>query len=236
MRLWIIPDALNSAAFPAYAGGLKDDRDRVLTLLERVAHYIFPLILPLVLLVVSFAREILTVWISASFATHSATVLAWLAIGVFFSSMGRIPWTLLISCRPDLPAKLVLFEAPLYVSILYVMIRHWGLEGAAMAWTVRSAFNCSMVHALTWWTLPSSSRAIRQNLGLLVIGAGLASGGALIPHAEAERVLYWCAATAMVLSFTWVWLMSAQERAKLSLAIGGEFWSRPKSGQRGLGA
>src|SRR5215469_1376709 len=167
IRLWIIPDALNSAAFPAYAGGLKDDRDRVLMLLERVAHYIFPLILPLVLLVVSFSREILTVWISAPFATHSATVLAWLAIGVFFSSMGRIPWTLLISCRPDLPAKLVLFEAPLYVSILYVMIGHWGLEGAAMAWTLRSTFNCSMVHALTWWTLPGSSRTIRQNLGLL---------------------------------------------------------------------
>jgi O-antigen/teichoic acid export membrane protein len=235
-RLWIIPDAVNSAVFPVYAAGLEDARERVLVLLERAAHYIFPMILVPVLFVVIFAREILTVWINPQFGAHSATLLAWLAVGVFFSSMGRIPWTLLIAYRPDLPAKLVLFEAPLYVLILYVMIRLWGLQGAAMAYTGRSAFNCSMVHAMTWRTLPGSFRAIRQNIWLLGIGVAFAAGGALLPHGATARSLYCFAATAVVLSLTWFWLMSAQERAELSFAIQWRPWSRSGIRQRSLRA
>ena len=112
VRLWLIPDALNAALFPNYASSFREDRGVTTSLLEKAGNYLFPAVLAPVLVIVLFPREILSLWISPDFALHSARVLALLACGVFLSSIARIPWTLLVACRPDLPAKLSLVEAP----------------------------------------------------------------------------------------------------------------------------
>ena len=98
-------------------------------LLERIGNYLFPVIFAPVLFIVLFAREILTFWIDASFASHSAIILSWLAVGVLFSSVARIPWTLLIAAhRPDVLGKLPALEVPFYLAFLYLGIRYFGLE------------------------------------------------------------------------------------------------------------
>ncbi len=218
-RLWLVPDALNSALFPAYASSMKRDGRRATVLLEKAGHYLFPLIFAPVLLVMLFARQILTMWIDASFAAHSTAVLEWLAVGVLLSSLARMPWTLLVAHRPDFPAKLVLCEAPVYLPLLYALIRLYGLEGAAMAWTCRSAFNCSVLHAMTWRALPESYRAIKKNAGMLAMGLFALAGTALLPAAMGARALYLVLALVAVGSATWFCVMSAHERSQLVPAL-----------------
>jgi O-antigen/teichoic acid export membrane protein len=112
VRLWLIPDALNAALFPNYAASFRENRGVTTSLLEKAGNYLFPAILAPALVIVLFPREILSVWISDDFALHSAKVLALLACGVFLSSIARIPWTLLVACRPDLPAHFRLWRSP----------------------------------------------------------------------------------------------------------------------------
>jgi O-antigen/teichoic acid export membrane protein len=214
-RLWLIPDALNTALFPAYASSMKRNGQRATELLEKAGHYLFPLIFAPVLLVMLFARQILTIWIGPSFAAHSAIVLEWLAAGVLFSSLARVPWTLLVAHRPDLPAKLVMCEAPAYIAVLYSLIRLYGLEGAAIAWTLRSAFNCAVLHAMIGRSLPDTSRAIRKNAAMLTMGVLTMAGTLTLPGTIGPRALYLGLALAAVVGATWFCVMSAEERREL---------------------
>ena len=57
IRIWIIADSLNGAMLPAYSASLKGDGIRAMQLLERISHYLFPVILGPVLFAVLFAKE-----------------------------------------------------------------------------------------------------------------------------------------------------------------------------------
>jgi O-antigen/teichoic acid export membrane protein len=219
IRLWVIPDALNSALFPAYASSMKRDGRRATELIEKAGHYLFPLIFLPVLAVALFAHQVLSLWIGPNFAANGATVLQWLAAGVLFTSFARIPWTLLVAYRPDYPAKLVLFEAPLYLAALYTLIRLYGLTGAAIAWSCRGAFNCAVLHAMTWCTLPAAVRAIRKNAAMLAMGALALAGTAIVSPAIGAQVAYLMVASIAVGFATWFGVMSVSERRSLVPAL-----------------
>jgi O-antigen/teichoic acid export membrane protein len=216
VRLWSIPDALNAALFPNYAGTLGDGRQVAISLLERAGNYLFPAILAPVLLIILFPREVLSVWISQSFAAHSARVLALLAFGVFLSSIARIPWTLLVACRPDLPAKVALVEAPGYLVILLLLSRRFGLEGAGVAWVIRMSVNCVVLHVMTWRLLSDSRKAIRKNALMSTICiAVIAVAGMLFDTHFAFRCLYFFFGLTGALFTMWFWLISPEEKTEM---------------------
>jgi O-antigen/teichoic acid export membrane protein len=216
VRLWLIPDALNAALFPNYAASLGDNREVAISLLERAGNYLFPAILAPVLVIILFSHEILSLWISPAFASHSANVLALLAVGVFLSSIARIPWTLLVACRPDLPAKLALVEAPGYLAILYFLTRSFGLEGAGVAWVLRMSVNCLVLHILTWRLLPDAQRAIRKNAMMAAVCLGaIAVAGMLFRASVASRGLYLLFGLSAALLTIWFGLISRDERTEM---------------------
>jgi O-antigen/teichoic acid export membrane protein len=216
VRLWLIPDALNAALFPNYAASFRDDRGLTTSLLEKAGNYLFPTILAPVLVIVLFPREILSAWISQAFALHSARVLALLACGVFLSSIARIPWTLLVACRPDLPAKLSLVEAPVYLTILYLLARSFSLEGAAIAWVLRMTVNCVILHAMTWRLLPDARRAIKKDALMAAICIAVISGAGMLFNASvASRSAYLVFSLTGALLTIWFCLISRDERTEM---------------------
>lgn len=219
VRLWMIPDALNTAFFPAYATSLRGDGRHAIRLLEPAGNYLFPVIVAPVLLIVLFSRNILTIWVGADFAAHSAVVLAWLAIGVFFSSIARLPWTLLIASRPDLPAKLVFVEAPLYVTVLYILIRLFGLEGAAIAWMLRNAFNCIVLHGITWRVLPRSHKAISKNAMVVALIALIFGVAGLLPDLLSTKAIFFIVSYSGLLIWLWFYILSPEERKAMIPAV-----------------
>ena len=218
IRIWIIADSLNGAFLPAYTASLKTDGKRAMLLLERIGNYLFPVIFAPVLFIVLFAREILTFWIDASFASHSAIILSWLAVGVLFSSVARIPWTLLIAAhRPDVLGKLPALEVPFYLAFLYLGIRYFGLEGAAIVWTSRMAINCCALHLIMWHLLPDTSRAMKRNAFLLTLSLPVLAIAPFLPQLLAARGLYFVVSCAAMLSWMWFYILSPDERATLRL-------------------
>jgi O-antigen/teichoic acid export membrane protein len=207
---------LNAALFPNYAATLGEGRAVAISLLEKAGNYLFPAILAPVLVIILFPREILSVWISPSFALHSARVLALLAFGVFLSSIARIPWTLLVACRPDLPAKLALVEAPGYLAVLYFLSRSFGLEGAGMAWVLRMGVNCVVLHVMTWRLLPDARKAIRKDALMAAICiAAITVAGMLFEASLASRCLYFCVGLSGALLIMWFCLISPDERTEM---------------------
>jgi len=140
-RLRIIPTSLVMTIFPVFSvlEGIKD-RQRLGILFVRSVKYILLTLGPVVLVVMLFAKEALQIWLGDEFAAKSTLALQILALGVLINSLAHIPFALLQGIgRPDIPAKFHLLELPFYIGIAYLLVSHWGIAGAATAWTMRVA-------------------------------------------------------------------------------------------------
>ena len=81
-----------------------------------------------------------------------------------------------------------LIELPLYLLLAWSLIRSNGNEGAALAWTARTALDVVLFFAAAWFVLPAASGAIRRlvpALGAVLAACGV---GALIPDLAARLV------------------------------------------------
>ena len=148
-RLTIIAGSLAMTLFPAFSSldGVKDNR-RFMILFVHSIKCIFLALVPIVVGIWLFAREILLLWLGPDFAVESTGVLQILALGVLVNSLARIPIALLQGGgRPDLPAKFHLFELPLYIGTLWLFVNKWGVIGAATSWTLRVTLDAFLLFA-----------------------------------------------------------------------------------------
>jgi O-antigen/teichoic acid export membrane protein len=145
-KLWIIPGALTGVLFPAFASVWVQDDERAAGLLRKSVKSTFLLLFPIILVIVTLGHEGLNVWLGPEYAQHSTRVLQWLAIGVFLNCLAQIPFALIQAAgRPDLTARFHLIELPLYLVALWALIRGFGIDGAAMAWTMRCGLDAVLL-------------------------------------------------------------------------------------------
>ncbi len=164
-KLGMIPGALSGVLFVAFAAPQSQDAAAARLLFDRGIKGLFLILFPLVVVVVAAAQPALALWLGPDFARHSYRVLQWLAVGVFVNSLAQIPFVLLQGRgRPDIPARLHLVELPLYLVAAFVLIAHWGLEGAAMAWTARVALDALLLYAAAWRLLGTGAAAVLRAL------------------------------------------------------------------------
>lgn len=169
-RLTVVPVAIVGALFPAFAAGLARDRQRVVALFERGIHYIFLILFPLTLIIVTLAGEGLELWLGSEFAANSRAVLRWLMVGVFINGFARVPFNLILAQgRPDMTTKLFLAELPLYLIGLWFLARWYGIEGVAIAWTLRIACDTVIFFGITARLLPEVGESLLRWLWLLAI-------------------------------------------------------------------
>lgn len=141
-RLSFIPVAVTGVLFPAFAASLSSNSERAALLSARGVKYIFLAMFPLILVTVTFAPDGLRLWLGPVFASHSESVLRWLATGFFINALASVPFALLQGGgRPSLTAKLHILELPFYMAAVWMLTRRLGIEGAAIAWTVRVVFD-----------------------------------------------------------------------------------------------
>jgi O-antigen/teichoic acid export membrane protein len=137
-RLLTIPSAVAGVLFPAFTMSFAQDRARAAWLLFRGQKYLFLAIFFIVLVILTLANDGLRLWLGSDFAQNSTAVLRWLAVGVFLNSLSVLPWVLIQGAgRPDLTARFHMIELAVYLPVLWFMVKHHGVRGAAMAWTFR---------------------------------------------------------------------------------------------------
>ena len=211
-KLSIIPGALMGVMFPAFSTALVQDRTRAARLFDRTLNYIFISLFPAVLIIVTLAKEGLTFWLGSEFAANSTLVLQLLAVGVLINSFARVPSGLVQAAgRPDLTAKLHLFELPFYLLVLWWLVGAHGIIGAAMAWVLRVAVDTIvlfvMTHRLLSATTPFTLGSVfMASAALLTIALGAVITGLAMKGLFILIVLLLFAAVA------WFGILATDER------------------------
>lgn len=141
-KLLVIPGALVGVLFPMFTSSLITDRSKAVQLFWSGVRWVFIGLFPAVLILCVFAEEGLSMWLSPAFAQNSAQVLQWLAVGVLINSLAFVPFGFIQAAgRPDLTAKLHLLELVPYLGLLWLGMEQFGLQGVAIVWTIRVAFD-----------------------------------------------------------------------------------------------
>ena len=149
-KLLIIPSALASVLFPTISSHFKTNPDYTNKLFSKSVKSIFIILFPIVLIISTFANEGLNIWLGKNFANSSTLVLQLFAVGIFLNSLAFFPFTYLQSIgRPDITAKIHLFELPLYLILMWYFIPKLGITGAALVWLIRIFIDTSLLFYFT---------------------------------------------------------------------------------------
>ena len=148
-KLWIIPQAIVTVLFPAFALGFTRKTPRTLLIFERGLKYSFLVLFPIILMVITLSRFGLAIWLGPEFALKSARVLEWLSVGIFINSLSQVAFALIQGAgRPDLTAKVHMIELPFYLILLWSLTSSMGINGTALAWTLRVVIDAVIMFAI----------------------------------------------------------------------------------------
>ena len=141
-KLLIIAMAFTRVLFPAFSASHQMDPARAAQIYNWGRKIIFSIMFPVILMIIIFAGYGMELWVGKEFALKSTFIMQCLAVGVFFNAPAQIAFSLIqASGRPDLTAKLHLLEAPLYFALFWFLVHNYGINGAAVAWTLRVLFD-----------------------------------------------------------------------------------------------
>jgi len=138
-RLLIIPTSMTMTLFPAFSTlSTLQEKERIESIFFSSLKFILLFLGPIIIIIGVFANDILQIWLGNVFASKSTLLLKILSIGVLFNSLAQFPFALLQGIgRPDLPAKFHLIELIFYIGMVLYLVKNCGINGAAMAWTIR---------------------------------------------------------------------------------------------------
>jgi O-antigen/teichoic acid export membrane protein len=137
---------------------------------------------PAILLCGPFLR----LWIGSHFAAASAEVAQILMFGAWSNGVAFLPYGFIQARgKPHITAKVGMIEVLPYFALLWFLIDHMGLDGAALAWMLRVTINCVVLFIL--------GKCLPQNLWRLLPAVALMAGSLLItrlvPMAEVTAVV-----------------------------------------------
>lgn len=202
-KLWMIPTSLTATVFPA-CSALGTERKKELEMLySRSIKYLFLVLAPISLVLFLFAGQITQFWLGHDFAEKSTVVLQILAVGVFINCFAHVPYCFLQALgRPDTTAKLFVIELGPYAAFVWYMIRHWGIAGAATAWSIRVTIEVFLLILLARRMLSLSPRLMLGRGTLRGLAALGVLGVALFGTKMALRN-----SLQMVICLTGIWLV-----------------------------
>jgi O-antigen/teichoic acid export membrane protein len=221
-RLWIIPTSLVAALFPIFSG-FADRLDAMAV--ERLVLRSLKLLLlsvgPIVILVYTFAPDVLRLWLGREFSEQGTVALRILAIGVLVNSLAQVPYSLIQGLgRPDLTAKFHLMELPLQVLLAWACVDLWGIAGAALAWSARIAVDAALLFAAASRLAPLNRQTFRASrlsraaalvllFGLPMLLAGSALGSLSLRVTAAIAIL------AIQGVVTWRYALDQEDRSRV---------------------
>jgi len=137
-RLSIVSASLTAVMFPVFSAEHATRGTRLGGLALKSAGYTMLSVFPPVLVIVALAPELLTWWLGAEFARASQVATRLIAVGTLANALAQTPFALLQAMgRARVTARIAAIELPLYVVLLWVATKAWGIDGVAVAWTVR---------------------------------------------------------------------------------------------------
>jgi O-antigen/teichoic acid export membrane protein len=221
-RFFLIPATAFAALLPALAySEARGARDRALAACRAARRQLAAVLFPVCLALFVFAPTILRGWLGADYATQGGTALRILAVGVFLGGLAHLPLGVLYGAsRPDLPAKIHVGEAVVYLPLAFLLVRGFGIPGAALSWTIRCAADLALYELATRRAIGRCEIDLAETIRarrLALLGVALGASFALIAWSDASSVAMGLALVALGLAaygiLAWMRVFSAEERA-----------------------
>jgi O-antigen/teichoic acid export membrane protein len=181
IRALIVPMSVVAALFPVISGGwdVAGGKARAQQLYRRALGGVLLVVFPLAFTLSVGSEVILSLWVGRSFAVQGSFAMSILAAGLLFNAAAQLPNAALQAIgRPDVPAKILLVQVPVYTALLYALTIWMGVNGTALAWTIRVVVECLVLLFLAKRIMGGSlarSAGSRYAMGIGLIS--LASAG-----------------------------------------------------------
>ncbi len=141
-KLWILPGALAGVLFPAFAQMLQKDQQRLDFVFGQSFKVFALILLPIAIIVGIFSENIMTLWLGLEFASKSYLIFTILTFGVIINCFAQISFALVQgSGATKITAFFHFIELPFYIPVVYFLTSKMGIQGTALAWTIRVAFD-----------------------------------------------------------------------------------------------
>jgi O-antigen/teichoic acid export membrane protein len=214
-KSFLLPAAVSGVMFPAFARSFTASAATTTALFARSLKLVALILCPLCAAVVTFAPQIMSLWIGGPLVAQSSTVLQILAVGAFITGLAWIPLALLHGARrPDLPAKLHLLDFPIYALLLWFSIDKFGLTGAALTWSGRLLLENLVLFAMAANFIDASARAIVGACIALALAILVVAAGAYIDDIYLKAI-FLCGVTMMTAVAAWRFLLEETGREKI---------------------
>jgi O-antigen/teichoic acid export membrane protein len=219
-KLLIIPSAITAVLFPAFSTASMIDRARIVELFRTGIWAVSLSMYPIAFIVITFAPELLRLWLGGIFAAESTRVLRWLALGVVMNSLAALPFALLQGVgRSDTTAKIHLVEAPLYFVLMVWLIREYGITGAAIAWCARTTLDMSLLYWYARRYVGAPTSGWLRDIALLT-ALMPALGAGLLVHSPLQKVSLTTGFVVLFAVLAWHWTMATRQRALVRRLLG----------------
>lgn len=150
IRVLIIPTAVSVSLFPRMAAQFATDISQARALYYRAIKIVALVLAPICLAIGVGSYWGLSFWLGAAFAQNSWMIVSIMSVGIFLNGIAYIPFaTVQANGNAKRTAILHILEFIVYVPLLFMSLRLWGIVGAAIVWTVRVAVDqaCLMMLA-----------------------------------------------------------------------------------------
>lgn len=233
-RLSLVAVSLAASLLPALTAlDARADRTRSAELVSSSGRTLMVVMAPPLALIFAFAPNLLQVWLGPAYAAEAAVALRILTVGVFANALAQLPYvTLYAFNRPDLPAKLHLAELVVHIPLTILLVRQFGITGAAAAWTTRVLLDMSLlIAASARCTGVSLSTVAGGRVGRLVpaisgLVVALMVAAAVLGAMPILAALLTFLSIAAFLGLSWSWILLAAEREAIARIAGGYALSR----------
>lgn len=149
-KLLLIPNSLATVLFPVFSATEVNNPEVAKSLFNKSVKFTFLTLFPMVFLSMVFSFDAMNIWLGNKFANESFLVLQILSLGVLINALAYIPFNYLQGIgKPKIPAILNLIEFPIYIILLWLFIKMWGINGAALIWTIRIIFDAGILFLIS---------------------------------------------------------------------------------------
>jgi len=150
-KLLIIPSALVTVLFPVFSANFETNPESSKKLFLKSIKSIFLIVFPIVLIIITFAKEGMSLWLGQDFASNSTHILQFLSIGILMNCLSLIPNIFFQGTgRPKIPTLINLLELPLYLLTMWFAIKKWGITGAAVTYMSMAAIDAIAMYLMSF--------------------------------------------------------------------------------------
>ncbi|MDA1082511.1 MAG: oligosaccharide flippase family protein [Gemmatimonadetes bacterium] len=165
-KQFLFTAALQPVLYPALAASYVPDPERAVVLMARATRVTALVLFPASFVLCAFAAPLLAFWMGSAFSPVAASVLPWLAIGVFVNALAQVPIAMLQGAVDARAAGVMsLIELPAFLLMLWLLGSAFGIRGVALAWLGRSALDAAGMWMLMAWRFPASRPLARRTAG-----------------------------------------------------------------------